>query len=383
MKADSYFLQPLCWRCDTTVVLYLGYDKTHHILPNEGQLFPAPPEGFIPQKNGTSGDGKQEQLRWDPPAQGRRFHTIKFSGIFLEQISAYSSAHQAYLKRPWCLRKSSHSLALLITPSIATPAITFSTWIITCCLHFSLTPQKYLCWLQEHMLPQTSHRSNCKQASCRTFLNVYFVNHTCSNFILPENTVQPWGTGWVWCSLLWGGPLLWMAAVWKCIVEAQISLWTFLLGCRAPFELSHNCSDLVHTCSLLELWVGGTSGASPVQTWLSFILKTIEVNKGLSTGFFKLEGRPTFLHFKGHQNSIEYFQASVESPPYCCKARRVTCSASFFHKPSRHTFTVFIFFSLTQRKFRQIGRDKSQARNLEKILFSFPLPKLTFTQTLH
>lgn len=221
------------------------------------------------------------------------------------------------------------------------------------------------------------------QASCRTLLNVYFVNHTCSNFILPENTAQPWGTGWVWCSLLWGGPLLWMAAVWKCIVEAQISLWTFLLGCRAPFELSHNCSDLVHTCSLLELWVGGTSGASPVQTWLSFILKTIEVNKGLSTGFFKLEGRPTFLHFKGHQNSIEYFQASVESPPYCCKARRVTCSASFFHKPSRHTFTVFIFFSLTQRKFRQIGRDKSQARNLEKILFSFPLPKLTFTQTLH
>lgn len=147
----------------------------------------------------------------------------------------------------------------------------------------------------------------------------------------------------------------------------------FLLECRTAFELSHNCTDLVHTCSFLELWVGGASGTSSMQTLQSFILQTTEVNMGLSTGFFKLEARPTFPHFKGHQNSTEYFQARVESPPYCCKARTVTCSASFFHKPSRQTlFTalaVFIFFLPTQRKIRRKLAMKSLRLEIWRIFF--------------
>lgn len=185
-------------------------------------------------------------------------------------------------------------------PPIETPAITVSTWIITCCLHFSLTPQKYLCWLQKHMLPQTflTNQTASKQAAGLSCMFILWTPRAVTSS--PREhvcTAQPWGTRW--CSLLWGGPMLWMAAVWKCIAEGQISLWTFLLGWRAPFELSHNCTDLVHTCSLPELWVGGASGASSLQILHSFILKTTEVDMGFTTDFFKLCTRPTFLHLKG------------------------------------------------------------------------------------
>lgn len=48
-----------------------------------------------------------------------------------------------------------------------------------------------------HATTGLSYRSNCKQASCRTFLNVYFMNPTCSNFISQRTHVQlsPGGQG--------------------------------------------------------------------------------------------------------------------------------------------------------------------------------------------
>jgi len=88
--------------------------------------------------------------------RARGFTPSKLSSILLEQISPYLSAHQAFLNRLWCLRtSSSHSQAVLVTLSEAIPAITVSTWIITCCLHFSFTPKNYPCLLQKHMLPTT------------------------------------------------------------------------------------------------------------------------------------------------------------------------------------------------------------------------------------
>lgn len=99
-------------------------------------------EEFIPQKwhfwrwkTRTNEKGPTNQ----PIA--RSFTPSKLIGIFLKQISAYSSSHQAFLNRLWCLR-TPHSLSLLVTLSIAIPAIAVSTWIIMCCLHFSFTPRK-------------------------------------------------------------------------------------------------------------------------------------------------------------------------------------------------------------------------------------------------
>lgn len=372
LTTPSCRMQPARWGCDTAAVPLQGFrmwqNPSHPTYPRISSSLPHQKDSY--PKNGTSGDGKQEQLRWDPPSRGRRFHAVKLSGIFLEQISAYSSAHQAYLKRPWWLRTSSHSLALLVTPSMAIPAITVSPCTIPCCLHFSLTAQKDLCWL-----PQ-SFPADQAAGLCCTF--ILWSPHAVT--ASPREQLSPEGQG-EWCSPLRGGPVLGMAAVGSALLRHR----TFLLGCRAAFELPHNCTDLVHTCSL---WVGGTSGTSSVQTLHSSVLKTTEVNRGLSTHFFKLGARPTFLYFKGHQNCTGYFQASVESPLCCCKARRVTCSASFFHQPSRQTsltaLTLCIFFSLTQRKIRHKLAMKSLRLEIwRKHSFLSPFPTLTFTQSLH
>lgn len=62
-------------------------------------------------KNKNTLEGIHQPRTWG-------FTPSKLSGIILKQISAYSSAHQAFLNRLWCLRtSSSHSLAPLVTLS--------------------------------------------------------------------------------------------------------------------------------------------------------------------------------------------------------------------------------------------------------------------------
>lgn len=149
-----------------------------------------------------------------------------------------------------------------------------------CCLYFSFTSPKYPSWLQKCMQPKDlSSRLNCKQASCSMLLNytiwsalLKIATQNPQRWYLqpsprehPCTSHDPEGPGHIWCSLLWRGPTLQMVAVWKYAAEAHISLWIFLFGYIAPFEFSHNCTSLVHTCSLPEPWVGDASGACSMQ----------------------------------------------------------------------------------------------------------------------
>lgn len=145
----------------------------HHVLPIEGQLFPAPhlclrnQRNSYPQ-NGTSGDEKQEQLRWDPPTQGTRFHIIKtfwYLGASFSIFICTSGFSQQVMVF--------ENIIFPFTSSACNPLCSHSC---NYCFHMNynvlptlqLHSQKYPCWLQKHMLPKTfSSRSNCRQArSC-------------------------------------------------------------------------------------------------------------------------------------------------------------------------------------------------------------------------
>lgn len=178
-----------------------------------------------------------------------------------------------------------------------------------------------------------------------------------------------------------------MAAVWKCIVEAQISLWTFLLGCRAPFELSHNFTDLVHTCSLLELWVGGTSGSSSMQTLHSFILKTTEVNMALSTGFTSLRPDPHSFILKDIRTALSIFRQVLSHQPTAARPGEWPAQPVFSTSPQGRYYSLHSLCSFSSHWHRKI-RHKVAMKSLRleiwrRLFLSLPFPKLTFTQTLH
>lgn len=144
------------------------------------------------------------------------------------------SHHQNFLVS-W----SKFSLALLVTLFVAIPAITVSTWIIMCCLHFSFTPKsihvdyKNTCYQRPFLPDQTAGKQGAvyswpKQPD-QDFHKINTRNPTCSNFIPVTRehvctTHNPGGPECIWCSLLWRGPMLQMAAARKYIAEAQISL---------------------------------------------------------------------------------------------------------------------------------------------------------------
>lgn len=152
----------------------------------KSEEFISPKMALLEMKNKNNLDGIHQ-----PRAQG--FTSSKLSGI-LEQVSAYSSAHQAFLNRLWCFRtSSSHSLALLVTLFVAIPAITVSTWIIMCCLHFSFTPKnihvdcKNTCYQRPFLPDQTTGKQGAvyswpKQPD-QDFHKINTRNPTCSNFI--------------------------------------------------------------------------------------------------------------------------------------------------------------------------------------------------------
>lgn len=137
-----------------------------------------------------------------------------------------------------------------------------------------------------------------------------------------------------------------MEDVWKYTVEAQISLWLFLVGCTAPFEFSHNYNSLVHTCSLPKLWMRDTSGSSSLKMLQGLVLKTTENKHGPFYWLHQIHVLP----FKEHQNHAEYFYSNIESTrlilegweskllsqlcPYTGKAHLIHCTQCSF-PPSR------------------------------------------------
>lgn len=146
----------------------------YHVLPTEGQLFPAPhllclrnQRNSYP-KSGTSGHvKKQEQLRMDPPTQGMRFHTIKTFWYLLRTNISIFICTSGFSQRVMVFENIFLFTSSTCNPLCSVPRITVSTWIIMCCLHFRHTPRKYLRWLQKHMLPETflPDQTGSKQAA--------------------------------------------------------------------------------------------------------------------------------------------------------------------------------------------------------------------------
>lgn len=174
-----------------------------------------------------------------------------------------------------------------------------------------------------HTTTDLSYRSNCKQASCRTFLHVYFMNLTCSNFISQGTHVQlsPGGQGESDVPFCGEAPCYGWLLCGSALLRHRSACERFSLDAELPLN-----SLLIAVTLCTHVHPGAVGGR---RIWRQLHANLAQLHSrdhcsqhGPFHRLLKLEVSLTFLHFKGHQNCTEYFQASVESPPCCCKARR-------------------------------------------------------------
>lgn len=177
--------------------------QTHHILPNEDQLFPAPPEGFIPKKMALL---EVESKNLDEIHQPR-VGGFTPSNFPVFSWSKYQHTHVHIISIFMCTSGLSQEAMIVknifsFTSSSCNPLHSNSC---NYCFHMN---HYVLPTLQPHSPKNiwVDSKNTCYhrpflqiklQASCRTFLHVYFVNLTCSNFISQGTHVQlsPGGQG--------------------------------------------------------------------------------------------------------------------------------------------------------------------------------------------